>query len=139
MDLQPPTHHLELLMTSDPPHSHPHPALPALPAHGDHESLILCLFLPIRLLQSELFSSLIDASAPLCCSSSTVPAQQSPKADEQHCNLPGPLFVPWLLRPLQHHGLQRRSAHQFLDLSTVSSLTVSKPAAQPSGAFLLLL
>ena len=36
--------------------------LPALPAHGYHKSLVLCLFPPIRLLQSELFSSLTDAS-----------------------------------------------------------------------------
>lgn len=77
--------------------------------------------------------------APLCCSSSTARVPQSPRADQQHCILPGLLFGPWLLRPLQHRGLQCHSARQFFDLSTVSPITASKPEAQPSGAFLLLL
>lgn len=41
--------------TSHPPSSHPYPALPALPAHGCHKSLVLRLF-------SGLVSSLMDAS-----------------------------------------------------------------------------
>ena len=83
------------------------------------------------------FSHLSQTPAPLCRSSSTALAPQSPRADQQHRILPGLLLVPWLLRPQQHHGLQclpsglwfvRREPHHCLQAWGSAFRSLSSPS-----------